>query len=52
MTEDEKLIYNIKRKRREVFENVIKCYTPYVSTVIYNTAGASITKEDIEEITL
>ncbi len=52
MTEDEKLIYNIKRKRREVFENVIKRYTPYVSTVIYNTAGASITKEDIEEITL
>lgn len=52
MTEDEKLIYNIKRKRREAFENVIKRYTPYVSTVIYNMAGTSITKEDVEEITL
>lgn len=52
MTDDEKLIFNIKRKRRGAFENIIERYTPYVSTVVYNTAGALLTKEDIEEIAL
>lgn len=52
MTEDEKLIFNIKRKRRGAFEKVIERYTPYVSTVIYNTAGLILTKEDIEETSL
>ncbi len=52
MTDDEKLIFNIKRKRRGALENVIERYTPYVSAVVYNIAGAVMTKEDIEEIVL
>ncbi len=52
MTDDEKLIFNIKRKRRGALENIIERYTPYVSTVVYNTAGALITKEDVEETVL
>ena len=50
MTEDEKLIFNIKRKRRGALEKLIEKYTAYVSTVIYNVCGNSVTKEDIEEI--
>lgn len=50
MTEDEKLIYNIKRKRRGALEKVIDIYTPYVGTVIYNVIGSAMTKEDIEEV--
>ncbi|MCH5210956.1 MAG: sigma-70 family RNA polymerase sigma factor [Oscillospiraceae bacterium] len=50
MTEDEKLIFNIRRKRRGAFEKLIEKYTAYVSTVVYNVCGSSATKEDIEEI--
>lgn len=50
MTEEEKLIYNIKRKRRGALEKVIDLYTPYVGTVIYNTIGSAMPKEDLEEV--
>lgn len=50
MTEDERLICNIKRKRRGALEKVIDLYTPYVGTVIYNVIGSAMTKEDIEEV--
>lgn len=50
MTEDEKLIYNIKRKRRGALEKVIDLYTPYIGTVIYNVIGSAMPKEDMEEI--
>ncbi len=50
MTEDEKLIYNIQRKRRGALEKVIDLYTPYVGTVIYNVIGSAMQKEDMEEI--
>lgn len=50
MTEDEKLIYSIRRKRRGALEKVIDLYTPYVGTVIYNVIGSEMPKEDMEEI--
>ena len=50
MTEDEKLIYNIRRKQCGALEKAIDLYTPYVGTVIYNMIGSSLLKEDIEEI--
>ncbi len=50
MTEDERLIYNIRRKRQGALEKVIDLYTPYVGTIIYNVIGAAMTKEDMEEV--
>lgn len=50
MTEDSKLLINIKKKRRGSLERVIDIYTPYVSTVVYNAIGSVMTKEDIEEV--
>ena len=52
MTEDEKLIHNIRRKRRGALDKVIDLYTPYVGTVIYNVIGSAMTKEDMEEVIL
>lgn len=52
MTEDEKLVYNIKRKRSGALEKVIDIYTPYVGTVIYNVIGSAMSKEDMEEVIL
>lgn len=50
MTEDEKLINNIKRKRRGALEKLIDMYTPYIGTIIYNVIGSSLPKEDMEEV--
>ncbi|MCD8390300.1 MAG: sigma-70 family RNA polymerase sigma factor [Firmicutes bacterium] len=50
MTEDEKLIQGIRRKRRGALEKAIDLYTPYVGTVIYNVIGSTMTKEDVEEV--
>ena len=52
MTEDEKLIRNIKRKQRGALEKAIDLYTPYIGTIIYNMAGSSMSKEDMEEVIL
>lgn len=49
MTEEEKLITGIKRRRRGALEKAIDIYTPYISAVIYNMCGAALSKEDIEE---
>ncbi len=50
MTEDERLIHNIRRKRRGALEKAIDLYTPYVGTVIYNVIGSAMQKEDMEEV--
>ena len=50
MTEDEKLMRDIKRKRYGALEKVIDLYTPYVGTVIYNVIGSVMTKQDMEEV--
>lgn len=50
MTEDEKLIHNIRRKRHGALEKAIDLYTPYVGTVIYNVIGSAMSKEDMEEV--
>ncbi len=48
---DEQLLKNLKKRQRNSLEQAIDIYTPYVSTVIYNTVGSQLTKEDTEEIT-
>lgn len=50
MTEDERLIHNIRQKRRGALEKVIDLYTPYVGTIIYNVIGSAMSKEDMEEV--
>lgn len=50
MTEDEKLLINLKRKKRGTLEKVIDIYTPYVSVIVYNIIGNVMTKEDAEEV--
>ena len=50
MTEDTKLLCSLKAKEEQALEQVIRTYTPYLSTVIYRAAGNSLTKEDTEEI--
>lgn len=50
MTDDEKLINNIRRKRRGALEKLINMYTPYIGTIIYNVIGSSLPKEDMEEV--
>lgn len=50
MTNEEKLLTGLKKRRHGTLEKVINLYTPYVTVVIYNVVGAAMTKEDIEEI--
>lgn len=50
MTNELKLLHNLKAKKKNSLEKAIKIYTPYVSTVIYNTVGGAVSKEDIEEV--
>jgi len=44
-----KLLKNLRDGKRDALEKVIKLYTPYVSTVVYNIIGQSMTREDVEE---
>lgn len=49
MNDEEKLLKNLKKRKRGSLERVIELYTPYVSTVVYNVIGVSMTHEDVEE---
>lgn len=50
MKSEDRLLYNLKKKKRNSLEDVIKLYTPYVSVIVYNTIGSVMTKEDAEEV--
>lgn len=50
MADEAKLLMRLKKKKRNSIEEAIEVYTPYLSTVLYNIAGNSLPKEDIEEI--
>lgn len=50
MTNEERQLENIKRRRRGSLEKVIDMYTPYISVIVYNIIGAVMTREDIEEV--
>lgn len=50
MYDEQKLLTNLKKRKRGSLEKVINLYTPYVSVVVYNTVGAVLSKEDIEEV--
>ena len=50
MADEAKLLMRLKKKKRNSIDEAIEVYTPYLSTVLYNIAGNSLPKEDIEEI--
>lgn len=50
MADEARLLKQLKKKNDKAIESAIELYTPYVSTVLYNIAGASLMREDIEEI--
>ena len=50
MADEARLLKQLKNKNDKAIESAIELYTPYVSTVLYNIAGASLMREDIEEI--
>ena len=50
MADEARLLKQLKNKKDKAIESAIDLYTPYVSTVLYNIAGASLMREDIEEI--
>ncbi|MDD6484621.1 MAG: sigma-70 family RNA polymerase sigma factor [Clostridiales bacterium] len=49
MTDEEKLLINLKKRRRGSLEKAVDIYTPYVSVIVYNIIGGIMTKEDVEE---
>ena len=49
MADEKKLIDGLKKRKRGTLEKIIEIYTPYVSAIVYNVIGSSMTKEDIEE---
>lgn len=50
MTDEAKLLGQLKMKKRNSIDRAIEIYTPYLSVVLYNMVGNSLPKEDIEEI--
>ena len=50
MTDEERLLINLKKRKRGSLENAIDIYTAYVSVIVYNIIGDVMTKEDIEEV--
>lgn len=50
MVDEKRLLEKLKKKDVRTLEQVIKTYTPYLSTVLYNMAGNRLSKEDGEEI--
>lgn len=50
LTDEKKLLRNIQKRKRGSLEKIIEIYTPYVSVVVYNTIGAAMAREDIEEV--
>lgn len=50
MVDEKRLLKHLKQRRQNSIEKAIELYTPYLSTVVFNTAGSSLPREDIEEI--
>lgn len=50
LIDEEKLLINLKRRRRGSLEKAIEIYTPYISVIVYNIIGSVMAKEDVEEV--
>ena len=49
MADEARLLLRLRNRERNSIDEAIEVYTPYLSTVIYNTVGTGLSKEDIEE---
>lgn len=47
--DEKKLLLRLKKREENALNEAIDIYTPYLSTVLYNAVGTSLSKEDIEE---
>lgn len=50
LIDDIKLLRDLKSKKRNCMDEIIRSYTPYVSVVVYNTIGRIAPPQDIEEV--
>lgn len=50
MADEAKLLKRLKNMERNSIDEAIEVYTPYLCTVLYNTVGNRLSKEDVEEI--
>ncbi len=50
MVDERKLLLQLKKGTKNSLDMAIDIYTPYLATVLYNIAGNSLAKEDVEEI--
>ncbi len=50
MIDEKKLLEGLKQKENGAIEKAVEIYTPYLSVVIFNMAGTSLLKEDMEEV--
>lgn len=50
MADEEKLLKRLKNGEKYAIDDAIEIFAPYVSTVLYNMCGRSLSKEDTEEI--
>ena len=50
MNDEQKILHNLKKKKRDSLEKAIKIYTPYVRVIVYRIIGSVMTNEDIEEV--
>lgn len=50
MVDETKLLAQLQAREYRSIDRAIDLYTPYLSTVLYNTVGNALPKEDLEEI--
>ena len=50
MVDEQTLLRRLQKQDPRALEQAIDRYTPYLSTVLYRTAGPGLPREDIEEI--
>ena len=50
MADEEKLLKKLKSNEKNAMDDAIEIFAPYISTVLYNMCGCSLSKEDTEEI--
>jgi len=50
LTDEQKILHNLKKKKRDSLEKAIKAYNPYVRVIVYRIIGCVMANEDIEEV--
>lgn len=48
--DEQRLLENLRRRKRGALEKAIEQYTPYVTVVVCNIIGHTMAREDVEEV--